>query len=47
MVVLVAGILTGLEILSHIVHIIFGNTGSKLIPVKGKHPDNFIFDDHL
>jgi sterol desaturase/sphingolipid hydroxylase (fatty acid hydroxylase superfamily) len=37
----------GLEILSHIVHIIFEATGSSLIPVKGKHLDNFVFDDHL
>ena len=47
MVILCGAILIGLEILSHIVHIIFDNTGSKLIPIKGKHLDKFDFDDHL
>jgi len=45
--VMIAGIFLGLEVLSHIVHFIFGNAGSKLIPVKGKHLDNFEFEDHL
>jgi hypothetical protein len=44
---LCVGILIGLEVLSHIVHLIFSNTGAKLIPVKGKHLDNFSFDDLL
>lgn len=40
-------ILIGLEVLSHIVHLIFNNTGSKLIPVKGKHLDVLEFEDNV
>ena len=40
-------IMIGLEILSHIVHLIFNTVGSNLIPIKGKHLDQFSFDDNL
>lgn len=44
---LTLAVFIGLEVLSHIVHLIFENTGSSLIPVKGKHLDKLIFEDHL
>lgn len=35
----------GLELLSHIVHILFGFADD--IPIRGKHLDKFAFQDHL
>eukprot|EP01032_Pedospumella_encystans_P022191 gene22191-25148_t len=46
MVGLCIAILIGLEILSHIVHLIF-NDRTNLIPVKGKHLDTLEFQDQL
>lgn len=40
-------IMIGLEILSRILPIIFDTTGSKLIPIKGKHLDNLSMEDNL
>jgi sterol desaturase/sphingolipid hydroxylase (fatty acid hydroxylase superfamily) len=44
---LCGAILVGLEILQRILHPIFSNTGTKLIPIKGKHLDTLSFDDNL
>src|SRR5690242_7791614 len=40
-------IMLGLDILSKIVPLIFGSVGAKLIPVKGKHLDEFSTTDNV
>jgi sterol desaturase/sphingolipid hydroxylase (fatty acid hydroxylase superfamily) len=42
-----AGIMLGLDILSKIVPLIFGSVGAPLIPVKGKHLDEFSTQDNV